>query len=103
MKCDFTDVETEDYVMVGFLPGLKANLALANTKEAKVEYRRQMENFRETEANCNTCRHLIRVPHKKDSAGFLRGKCTQLSSTGYPIAIEFHPDDPMHMRCYEGR
>jgi hypothetical protein len=62
--------------------------------------------------NCNTCRHLCRVKHEKNSAGFLYGRCASSSSNldAHPYnhlmqdgIMAFHPDDLMGMPCYESR
>lgn len=53
----------------------------------------------ECEANCNTCRNLIRVNHKQAKDGILPGKC---QTKGFH-EIRFHPSDPMHMDCWKSR
>lgn len=69
--------------------------------------------FADSEANCNTCKHLVRVPHEKSRDGFLRGQCLNrlrkweahpyVNSFAEYGCMIFHPDDPMHMPCYESR
>lgn len=64
-----------------------------------------VKQFNRTEANCNTCKNLERVPHDK-RGGFQRGKCGKAKNHPYPVkdgAITFHPDDHMGMECYEAR
>lgn len=64
--------------------------------------------FNEFEANCNTCRHLERVPSKR--GGLLYGKC-QSHPIEHPYirgpykggAFAFSPDDHMGMKCYQPR
>lgn len=58
--------------------------------------------FHASEANCNHCKHLLRVQHAKDPHGFLQGRCGS-NPFGHMFVMKFHPDDPMHMRCWEGR
>lgn len=67
--------------------------------------------FNEFERNCNTCKHLERVPFNKNSlgykAGLLPGKCNKVGSTPlYPQedgTILFPPDDHLNQSCYESR
>ena len=58
--------------------------------------------FHANERNCNMCKHLVRVPHDKDKAGFLYGHCGH-NPFGTMFVMKFHPDDPMFMRCWESR
>lgn len=58
--------------------------------------------FHESEANCNHCRHLRRVQRPKDPLGFMEGHCGA-NPFGHLFAMKFHPDDPMHMKCWEPR
>ncbi|HET8688443.1 MAG TPA: hypothetical protein VFM18_17670 [Methanosarcina sp.] len=67
--------------------------------------------FNEFEKNCNTCKHLERLPFDKNSltykAGLLPGKCNKAGSTPvYPQdngTILFPPDDHLGQNCYESR
>lgn len=60
----------------------------------------------EHDANCNTCKHLERVPQK--SKGLMVGICKS-TPISHPYGfrdkgmILFHPDDFMGMECYESR
>jgi hypothetical protein len=74
------------------IPGVRG--VIASKEEARA--------FHETEANCNTCKHLKRVQHEKDRHGFLYGQCGH-NPFGHMFVMKFHPDDPMHMRCYVPR
>ena len=72
--------------------------------------KRSYRAFADSERNCNTCQHLIRVRHPKHWSGFLKGICAHaqhLQAHPYAhlmkIEMTFHPDDPMHMPCYESR
>lgn len=58
--------------------------------------------FHANERNCNWCKHLVRVKHGKDPYGFLQGRCGH-NPFGHMFVMKFHPDDPMHMRCWEPR
>lgn len=73
------------------IPGVK-NPAPHTREEAKAFYA--------SEGNCNMCGHLKRTKHPKDPHGFLQGQCL---AAGAFLAIKFHPDDPMHMKCWEAR
>jgi len=72
------------------------------------EHKESRKLFDQNDRNCNTCIHLQRVKHKKEPTGFLTGICKstpinhpyKLRSDGTMI---FHPEDPMHMACYEPR
>ena len=63
--------------------------------------------FQDYEQNCNTCKHLIRVPFKKDTSGLQPGQCfNEQRQPLYPREgnnILFAPDDCMLQPCYEGR
>lgn len=74
--------------------------------------KRSKRLFDATEQNCNTCRHLERVPHSKNNAGLLYGRCQNPARdvAGHPYAdreqdgvFPFAPDDWMGMACYERR
>jgi len=54
--------------------------------------------FDEMDANCNTCKNLERIQHKKCSAGFLQGVCKVSGEK-----IRFHPHDWMGKKCWEQR
>ena len=54
--------------------------------------------FNEWDANCNTCRHLTRVPCEPRCGSPHDGIC-QLKQ----VPIRFHPDDWMGMSCWEAR
>lgn len=114
-ECRYTGalIVAPDGVVIGAtMPGVKARYVMADTAEAKQRHKEQGIAFHESEANCNTCRHLQRVLQPKNKGGFLYGRCG--NSHGKPDAspyadrsadgvIVFHPDDPMHMPCYASR
>jgi hypothetical protein len=75
--------------------------------------RKSYRLFADSEGNCNTCKHLRRIPHKKTKSDFVQGDCAspnpswdkhpyvnRFSAYGHMI---FHPDDWMGMPCYESR
>lgn len=62
----------------------------------------EARSFHESEANCNTCKYLKREKHEKDKNGFLYGRCGR-NPFGHMFVMKFHPEDPMHMRCYVSR
>jgi hypothetical protein len=67
--------------------------------------------FDVSEANCNTCIHLLRIKHEKCATGFLQGKCKSIPINhpyqhrfkDYDDNMIFHPNDPIHMECYVHR
>lgn len=70
--------------------------------------------FNENDANCNTCRHLIRVAsdkHRSKIAGLLYGRCGgSLVVAAHPYAdrmvdgvFPFAPSDWQGMPCWEPR
>ena len=113
--CRYTGVPVlaEDVVVVGAtIPGVKARYFMANTEEARKAKKASGIAFHESEANCNTCAHLERVPHKKHWTGFVYGRCTSPNAdkSVHPYkdrevdgVMMMHPDDPMHMPCYKSR
>ena len=108
--CHYTQkiVWADNVVFVGAeIPGVKAKYVMSKAAQEARVY--SAKAFHESEANCNTCAHLMRVKHQKDRAGFLRGVCgngkSQWDASPYATHIDgnvmrFHPDDPMHMPCY---
>jgi hypothetical protein len=71
-------------------------LCAADAREA---FKKSRALFDESEANCNTCTHLQRIPHgKQHPSAPMRGVC---GANG--AALVFHPDDFMGMSCWEGR
>ena len=97
--CRYTKkpVSVADGVIVGAnIPGVKAAYLMATTTEAKEAKKQSDIWFHESEANCNTCKNLVRLKHAKRKDGALLGKCQH-------GAQRFHPDDPMHMPCYVSR
>lgn len=100
---------TEVIIYGSLIPNLNIQYYYHNSMK---EYRKiQIREFNEFERNCNTCKHLIRVKHPKNSQGFLFGKCSSNESDiNNPLLygstkdnLMFHPDDHMNMLCYEPR
>ena len=60
-------------------------------------FRKSKRMFDESEANCNTCSHLVRKRHDIRKDGQLLGHCHKNND------LLFHPDDYMGMVCYEQR
>ena len=60
-------------------------------------FKKSKRLFDESEANCNTCKHLVRVKHEPRKSGMLEGACHTNPK------LLFHPDDFMGMNCYEQR
>lgn len=76
------------------IPGVIGHVWECDSKEEYTELRAAYED---SEANCNTCRHLKRTPHPKQS-GWLEGICLL---DGHKL--RFHADDPLNLPCYESR
>ena len=80
-------------------------------KEGIKERLKSVQVFNESEANCNTCAHLTRLPFKKSSSGLMPGKCTNkdadFSVHPYPPdaggVMRFAPEDWQGMPCWKLR
>lgn len=106
----YTKRPVVDAIWVGAtIPGVNAKYPIA--PESKTLHKQQQIWFHEADRNCNTCKHLQRIKHPKNIAGFLYGRCTSDSPmhecSPYKLerdgSMKFHPDDPMHMECYVSR
>ena len=100
-------VASETVFMGATLPGVKARYSIHNTHNVLAQWKQQIRHFHEAEANCNTCKTLIREKHPRNG-GFLKGRCSLAGSSKlhYSVVGEvfwFHPDDPMHMECHKPR
>ncbi len=81
------------------------------TAECKSAQREHYAAFDAMDANCNTCRSLVRVPHAKRAGGILYGQCAQGMPPDHPYAsrvtaegvFPFAPADHMGMKCWEPR
>ena len=80
------------------VPGVRAVYVMADTDAARAAKKASEQAFHESEANCNTCQHLERVPHDKSKAGLLYGRCNR-----HGVSLDFHPADPMNMQCHNLR
>lgn len=90
------------------IPGVKSKYF--DAKGTECLHKESKRLFNETDANCNTCKHLRRIDHAKNTAGFLYGKCLSRIDESHPYkhlekdgVMSFHPDDAMLMPCYEAR
>lgn len=106
--CPYTgkSVELKNAILLGpILPSVSGSYVCH--PDAVQERKKSVEYFNESEANCNTCKNLERVQHDKKKGGFLLGKCLKkVTEHIYPMKGEvfmFHPEDPMGMKCWEGR
>lgn len=75
-KCYYTgkEISESEVIWVGsILPNVKVKLPCAPGYEP--HRKESIKLFHESERNCNTCKHLQRVKHEKNSAGFLFGDC----------------------------
>ena len=90
------------------MPGVRAVYFMSPMPDAAIAKKASDQAFHENEANCNTCISLERAKHSKNKAGFLYGKCLNPNKAKslYPETngvMQFHPDDPMNMPCYQPR
>lgn len=105
-------VHADDAVIVGaIVPSVNAKYVVLRGI-GELAHKQSAQWFHESEANCNTCKHLVRVVHKKSKDGFLYGKCNsktqdielhQYRGEWVGDIMKFHPHDPMHMSCYDSR
>lgn len=96
--CQYTGlkVSREDAIFLGACtPQVNGTYVCHST--ALPAFRKSKRMFDESEANCNTCKHLVRVKHEPRKDGQLRGTCKNNTD------LLFHPDDFMGMNCYEQR
>lgn len=88
------------------VPGVKASYL--DSEAGREGHRFNAAAFQENDANCNTCKHLIRQAGRKDRGGFLYGKCGGTPAK-HPYSLNprshmaFPPDDYMGMTCWEAR
>jgi hypothetical protein len=97
--CQFTgNVTDERAILLGALtPSVAGSYVCAsNAREA---YRLNRAAFDEMEANCNTCKHFKRIAQPKRKDGMFEGSCL----TKNLVRMTIHPEDPMHMECWQGR
>lgn len=85
----------EAILLPAIIPGVPPRLA---APEAGTARQASYRAYADCEQNCNTCRHLERVPHPKCPHGWLEGTCRRDGR-----ALRFHPEDPLHLACYESR
>ena len=79
--------------------------------EGKAARAEDVRLFDESEANCNTCRWLRRLPFVKDGSGLMPGRCDgpapAWSVHPYPpragSPMRFAPEDWQGMPCWEAR
>jgi hypothetical protein len=64
-----------------------------------------LREFEEFERNCNTCKHLERIPTERSvpAVNGITAWCSGMSDIGYKVKIQFHPDDHMQMKCWAAR
>ena len=104
-RCQFTGltVHADDFIALGPFIDCGAVTYVCHPT-AMSAYKAARREFDEFEANCNTCKNLIRLPHES-RAGSIRGTCQKLKRKNNFVSIEFfvHPGDPMFMQCWEAR
>lgn len=97
--CQYTKkpVSTDKSIMLGsVMPSVKGTYVCS--PDAKDARKQSKANFDEMDANCNTCKNLMRVQHEKRRDGCLEGVCTLNN-----VRMKFHPDDWMGNKCWEKR
>ena len=102
-KCRYSDqlVGGQDAKFSGaFIPGVNVIHVMGNSKQTYAAEKQSRTFFDEMDANCNTCKHLIRNNVGKVKGGFLYGTCAISAING---VMQFHPHDPMNLICWEGR
>jgi hypothetical protein len=82
------------------IPGVKVNYFISKSPESLVLHKQNQVSFHESEASCNTCTNLNRLPHPKNKFGFVEGSCLVGRIKG---KMQIHPEDPMHIPCYVSR
>ena len=106
-------IRASEALAVGsIIPGVKVSRVMENSDSAREARKKSIRAFIESEANCNTCRDLERLPHHK-SAGrsVFPGKCLKSNPdrNGHPYGMDasgvmrFAPDDWQGMSCYTAR
>lgn len=90
-------IEYELISSAGFFPGVKV-LYPANSSTEKEARKEARKLFDQMEGNCNACRCLERFPTSKHPRGFMKAFCQKRYRD-----IQFHPEDPMYLDCWEGR
>ena len=108
--CRFTGkpVHSDNCRIVGPMIPQASGVRYVASLDSKAEEKASRRDFDENEANCNTCRHLQRVPSRKGVSGLLYGKCLSTPHDSHPYGMEngimsFAPDDWMGMPCWEPR
>ncbi len=107
-RCQYTSkfVATNTAIFMGpIMPNVSGTYVCS--PDCVEEYKLSKSNFNAIDTNCNFCVNLERVKHAKNAAGFLYGSCKKdVTMHQYPVdgkVIMFHPEDPMHMKCWEPR
>lgn len=97
-ECQYTGlkVSLKDAIFLGACTP-QVNSTYVCHPTALLSFRKSKRIFDESEANCNTCKHLVRVKHEPRKDKQLQGSCKNHTD------LLFHPDDFMGMNCYEQR
>lgn len=112
-RCHYTKelVSADQSRIIGSLiPQANVRFVIADTPAARALHAQSVAAFAESEANCNTCRNLVRVPHPKRPGGLLYGRCAATpvdhpyaSRTDAAGVFPFPPEDWMGMKCWQKR
>jgi hypothetical protein len=92
--CQYTGgvVSCDNFIFIGaVIPQVSGSYVCS--PGAGEAFRLSKKTFDESEANCNTCKNLTRLPH---TGRIMRGLCN-----GEEIA--FHPEDYMGKKCWSVR
>jgi len=102
----------DDSILLGaVVPQVSSTFLCApEDKQKRIE---SVKIFNEYEANCNTCKHLERVPHeKRHGSSPLQGRCKKFKNPEHVTKhgaylengiIRFWAEDYMGMPCHEMR
>jgi len=97
-QCQYTDapVWVDTAIFLGpCVPQVHGTYVCSPT--AHKAFRESKQIFDECEANCNTCKRLVRSKHAPRKDQQLVGSCHKR------VEFLFHPEDYMGMDCYESR
>lgn len=90
----------------------QVNLAFLDDPLEEDRHKASVTAFHECEANCNTCRNLIRIPSDKrlsKLSGVHYGRCSTIPDNSHPYppdangVMRFSPLDFQGMPCWEPR
>lgn len=108
-RCRYTGapVRPDDARFVGSFSASVSGVYVAGN-DSKAAEKRERVAFDAMDANCNTCAKFRRIPHDRDAAGFVKGRCAQGAESPLMYRRDgetywVHPVDAMLMDCYVAR